>query len=106
MYRAEQLLSGNIDAAQGNSARLAAVLARQALETIVLQRCKSFGAEVEYASMRSRLVILRAFDDPSAANDAAGAWQGLSAVCHRHAFELSPTVSEVRSQCEVVARLL
>lgn len=106
LHRAEQVLGGQVAAGGGNAARLAAVLARQALEMIVQSRCSAFGSGIDRASMRSKLVMLKAFDDASVADDAASAWHGLSAACHRHAFELSPTVGETRSQCETVARLL
>lgn len=104
--RAEQLLDGQLAGTEGNSARLAAVLARQALETAVVDRCRAVGADVERASMRSQLVILRALDDPDLAARAASAWQNLSAACHRHAYELSPSVSEVRTQCESIAAMI
>lgn len=106
LRRAEQLLDGQLAGTEGNAARLAAVLARQALEITVEDRCRAVGADVELASMRSRLVILRALDDPAVAAQAASAWQHLSAACHRHAYELSPSVSEIRSQCDSTAALL
>ena len=106
LVHAEQLLSGALVASEGNSARLAAVLARQALELVIHARCTALGAGVEFASMRSKLVILRVLGGPHFADAATRCWHGLSAACHRHAFELSPTVTEVRSQCEQVAGLL
>ncbi len=33
-----------------------------------------------------------------------GAWHQLTGFCHRHAYQLSPTVPEVREQCLVVQR--
>lgn len=106
LRRAEQLLDGQLAGTDGNSSRLAAVLARQALEAIVIDRCRAVGAEVGLASMRSRLVVLRALDRADLAAYAASAWQNLSAACHRHAYELSPTAPEVRGYCEAVATVL
>lgn len=106
LRRAEQLLDGQLAGTEGNAARLAAVLARQALEITVVDRCRVAGADVERASTRSQLVILRALDDPDLAARAASAWQNLSAACHRHAYELSPSVSEIRTQCEAIAAMV
>lgn len=89
----------------GLSARLAAFLARQALEDIVIQRCANAGAPAPRATMRSRLLILRGLWD-SAAEPAAFAWNQLSDACHLHAYEMQPAVSEIRHLCEVVAQLL
>jgi hypothetical protein len=105
LRNAERLLDGNVGAA-GSSARLAAFLARQALEDLVDQHLRALGAEVPNASMRSKLVILRSLGTTERADDAAMAWNRLSSVCHHHAYELAPTVSEVRHLCRVVAVLL
>lgn len=106
LRRAEQLLDGQLAGTEGNAARLAAVLARQALEVTVLERCRAVGADIERASMRSRLVILRALGDPAVAIQAASAWHNLSGACHRHAYELSPSVPEIHTQCVSIAALL
>jgi hypothetical protein len=105
LRNAERLLDGNVGAA-GSSARLAAFLARQALEELVDERCRALGADVPGASMRSKLVIMRSLDTTECADAAAIAWNRLSNVCHHHAYELAPTVSEVRHLCGVVAVLL
>lgn len=105
LRNAERLLDGNVGAA-GSSARLAAFLARQALEDLVDERCRALGADVPEANMRSKLVVLRSLDTPERADAAAMAWNRLSNLCHHHAYELAPTVSEVRDLCGVVAVLL
>lgn len=105
LRNAELLLDGSLGAA-GSSARLAAFLARQALEELVAERCIALNAEAPQASMRSRLVILRSLDTTKRADAAAVAWNRLSNVCHHHAYELAPTVAEVRHLCGVVAVLL
>lgn len=106
LRRAEQLLDGQLVGTEGNAARLAAVLARQALEIAVVDRCRAVGADVERGSTRSQLVIMRALDDPAVAARAASAWQNLSAACHRHAYELSPTALEVWGHCQSVVAVL
>jgi len=90
----------------GLSSRMAAFLARQALELIVDQRCTDVGAPVPWASMRSKLAVLRSLDTEEAADSAAIAWSRLSSACHVHAFELQPSAAEVQYLCGLVASLL
>ena len=89
----------------GQSARMAAFLARQALEEIVQQRCTELGVPAPWASMRSRLLILRGMDSADALA-AAFAWNRLSNACHLHAYEMQPSVAEVEHLCATVAGLL
>lgn len=105
LRHAERLLDGSVGAA-GSSARLAAFLARQALEDLVDHRCRVLQVDVPRAKMRSKLVILRSLDSTENADAATVAWNRLSNVCHHHPYELSPTVAEVRHLCGVVAVLL
>lgn len=92
--------------AEGLTARLAAVLARQALEEVVDQRCAQVGVTAPWASARSKLIVLRALDTAAAADTAALAWNELSNACHVHAYELAPSAAEVSQLCEQVASLL
>lgn len=90
----------------GLSSRIAAFLARQALEVIVDERCTDLGAPAAWASMRTKLAVLRSLDAEEAADSAAIAWNRLSSACHVHAFELQPSAAEVQHLCGVVASLL
>jgi hypothetical protein len=83
-----------------HSARMAALLARQALEGAVGILC---GPTMRRATMRSRLLYLRVLIDPETADCAGIAWNGLSGACHHHAYELSPTPGEVRHLMELVS---
>lgn len=58
--------------------------------------------------MRSKLTVLQvAFGPDDALPARAGyAWSGLSQACHHHAFELAPTVSEVRHLIQLVGTLV
>lgn len=103
---AQQLLRGLGDSTSGNASRLAAVVARQALEATVLERCDAVNASCQGATMRSRLGILKALDDRATADRLASLWHQLSACCHQHAYELSPTVGEVRTLCEGLAAVM
>jgi hypothetical protein len=93
-------------AAEGLSSRLAAFLARQALEEIIDQRCEALNAHAPRANARSKLVVLKALDTADAANRAALAWNRLSVACHVHAFEMQPSTAEIEHLCGVVASLL
>ncbi len=103
---AQQLLRGLGDSASGNASRLAAVVARQALEACVDERCAAVDARCDGATMRSRLAILKSLDDRDSADRLALLWNQLSVACHQHAYELSPTVGEVRALCEGVSEAL
>ncbi|MEV0328953.1 hypothetical protein AB0H63_21255 [Micromonospora echinospora] len=43
-----------------------------------------------------QLLALRAYTDPETALVARIAWHGLSRAMHHHAYELAPTVTELR----------
>jgi hypothetical protein len=89
----------------GLSSRMAAFLARRALEEIIEQRCADLGASAPWATTRSKLLILRALDNTEAADQAAVAWNRLSSACHLHAFEMQPSTAEVEQLCGMVAGL-
>lgn len=95
-----------VNAASGQSARMAAFLARQALEDVIDVRCLRLDARARGASTRSQLSILRSLDDPDLARRAATAWHRLSNACHLHAYEMQPSVAEVQHLCGVVAGLI
>lgn len=89
----------------GNSARLAAFLARQAVEELIDQRCEQLcGVPVNTDNTRAKLSILKSLDTSPTGRTLISAWYRLTAFCHQHAYQLSPTTSEVRAECEAVAR--
>lgn len=102
--QAQQILTTRT--AGGLSSRMAAFVARQALEDIVAQRCTTLKAPAPSATMRSKLLVLRALDDPDVADYAAVAWNRLSNACHLHAYEMQPSVAEIEHLCTLVAALL
>jgi len=103
LAQAQRILSMSDTA--GHSPRMAAILARRALEDVIDQRCAKLVDDVPPATTRSKLLILRALDDKTAADRAAFAWNRLSSACHLHAFEMQPSVTEVQHLCGVVAAL-
>ncbi len=95
--------------ATAHSNRAASWIARASLETAVddLLALKHRGAPG--AAMRSRLTILQvafADDDATVPARAEYAWQGLSQACHHHAFELTPSASEVQHLIDLVGTLI
>ena len=106
LREAERILDGATGPGSGNSARLAAFVARQAVEALVDERLKTVGAECPGASMRSRLAILTSLDDGDRTAQIGFVWNQLSACCHHHAYELAPTSGEVRDVCAAATGLL
>lgn len=97
LARAEALLNFPDRTTVGNSARLAAFLARQAVEDLIDERVTALcGPEAVQASMKSKLAILKSLDDTYAGPALIGAWYQLTGFCHQHAYQLAPTVAEVR----------
>ena len=101
LARAERMLGSGLT----GSSRMAAWLARVALEDGVVQRLERLGHDTRRASMRSRLTCLSVLHDECAA-DAEFAWNRLSGACHQHAFELAPNAAEVRALLIQVKRLV
>ncbi len=105
LARAHALLAAPEHAAVGTSARLAAFLARQAVEDLIDARCALLcGVDDVEASTKAKLAILKSLDTTPAGAVLTGAWHQLTGFCHQHAYQLSPTVAEVREQCRVVQK--
>lgn len=91
------------DQAAGTSARLAAFLARQAVEELIDARCAELaGVHVVGASTKAKLAVLKSLDSTPTSAALIGAWHRLTGFCHHHAYELAPTVAEVREVCGAV----
>lgn len=105
LARADALLDSPDRAAVGNSARLAAFLARQAVEDLIDARCAELtGLQVVVGTAKAKLAVLKSLDKTPAGPVLIGAWHQLTGFCHQHAYRLSPTVTEVRAQCAAVER--
>ena len=105
LARAQALLSAPEHAAIGKSARLAAFLARQAVEDLIDARCALLcGVDEVQASTKAKLAVLKSLDKTPAGPALIDAWHQLTGFCHHHAYQLSPTVPEVRAQCAAVER--
>lgn len=105
LARADALLAAPEFAAIGNSARLAAFLARQAVEDLIDARCALLcGVPSVVGTMKAKMAVLKSLDTGSAGTVLIGAWHQLTGFCHQHAYQLSPTVEEVRAECVAVER--
>ena len=105
LARAEALLAAPEATTVGNSARLAAFLGRQAVEDLIDARCASLcGVKVVTGTAKAKLAVLKSLDPTPAGAALIGAWNQLTGFCHQHAYQLSPTVPEVREQCLAVQR--
>jgi len=106
---AHSLLSYSDAATAGLWPRAAALLARQALEQGLNDFWLKRAPGVEDSSRRSQLLCLRSYADEQLAEEASHTWAALSGACHHHAYELSPTASELerwmRSVSDVVDSL-
>lgn len=112
---ADELLALARDVADGrhqvpgmSQARAVCLLTRQAFEQVVDALLAAYHLSCPAASMRARLISIgQAYgsDPEHVAYRAETAWSRLSAACHHHAYELSPSLSEARMLTEEVAWL-
>lgn len=91
---ADTLLRG---ATQGLWPRAAAFLIRMALEACLDAFWRRTAPGVERCDMNAQLLCLTGYRDQDTVRLAARAWAALSAACHYHGYELSPTVAELRA---------
>lgn len=70
---------------------------------LVDEPCCALGVDVPSATVRSRLVILRALDTTERADAAGNAWSRLCSVWHDHAYDLAPLCPRFRDLYPVVA---
>jgi hypothetical protein len=104
---ADQILSEPAYASAGVWPRAAALLARQALETAMLEFWIVRAPGVEWTSNSAQLLCLPDFvRDREVAENAALVWNSLSRICHHHPYELLPTAAELRLLIDATSRLL
>ncbi|MDQ3661169.1 MAG: hypothetical protein M3454_08965 [Actinomycetota bacterium] len=95
LAEAKNLLSYSDAATAGLWPRAAALLARQALERALDDFWHVRAPGVENGSGRSQLLCLRSYAGERLSEEASHTWTALSRACHHHAYELSPTASEL-----------
>lgn len=88
--------------------RATALLARQALENALDDLWHVRAPGVEHCSLRAQLLCLPFYlpGDEELAEHVYYAWTGLSRACHQHAYELSPTFSELIGWLATVEQLV
>jgi hypothetical protein len=103
---ADRLLVGDQTARGGWWPRATGFLLRAALEGGLAAYWARVAPGVEQCTMRAQLAVLRRpeYAGVRMATDVAAAWLALSRACHHHAYELSPTVAELRSWSRIVRR--
>lgn len=100
LARAQALLDSPDRTTAGISARLAAFLARQAVEDLIDARVAALcGVPTVRGTTKSKMAVLKSLELTPAGPTLIGAWHQLTGFCHQHAYQLSPTVAEVREQC-------
>jgi hypothetical protein len=87
--------------------RIAALLARRAMETTMRRLWERRTLDLQSCSMRVQLICLRTYlGDADLAARAGHAWSALSRACHHHPYELAPTAAELRGWFSVVDALI
>ncbi len=89
--------------------RASAFLARQAVESAVIDALRRRAPGAEQGTNRARLLCLTEFVPTELARRASFIWGSLSRVCHHHPYELAPTADELEGwidEAESVATAL
>lgn len=102
---ADQLLDGAFGLG-ARGPRTAALLARSALEDWLDEQGASWSSPaLGYPTTKSKLIALEALRGASLGERARRVWHGLSRAVHRHAYELQPSVAEIRGLVDEVREL-
>lgn len=96
---ADQLLTTPVPGAGAQWPRACALLIRLALEMTLDRFWARVLPEAAGCGMRQQLLLLPLYtgDRPTAVGLAREAWLGLAGAAHHHAYELAPTVGELRA---------
>ena len=106
LQHAKEILEGAPQASPRRN-RITAFMIRQALEAEVGARCEHLVSRIDHpVRMRSRLLVLHALAPSDVAVKIEYAWNALSRACHHHAYELAPTVFELRHLHSLVTDLV
>jgi len=102
---ANQVLDGEVPLGSSGP-RTAALLARCAFEEWLDEQSATWApADHPFPSTRSKLVVLEILGDRDVGAQARWTWEALSRSVHHHAYELQPSVAEVRHLVEKVREL-
>jgi hypothetical protein len=93
---ADQVLDGKVPVGS-SGARTAALLARCALEEWLDEQSASWSISVESRpTTKSKFIALEALQSAEDGERARRVWSALSRTVHHHAYELQPSVADVR----------
>ncbi|AEV71516.1 hypothetical protein MycrhN_0886 [Mycolicibacterium rhodesiae NBB3] len=102
---ADRLLDGEFGLG-ARGPRTAALLARTALEDwLDEQSAPWLSSTVGHPTTRSKIVVLGAVRDGYVGERTRRVWHGLSRAVHHHAYELQPSIHEIRSLVGAVREL-
>lgn len=87
--------------------RSCACLTRNALEDALDGYWQATAPSLASRPMKRQLIVLRSLaTEPTVAREVAAAWNALSRAMHHHAYELPPTVAELRDWYDSVNDLI
>lgn len=86
--------------------RTCAVLMRCALEAALAEYWSDVDGRLAKVPMAHQLLVLHSYAGREMAADVGGAWRSLSHAAHHHAYELSPTMTELVAWRGHVERLI
>jgi hypothetical protein len=93
---ADQLLDGAFGLG-ARGPRTAALLARSALEDWLDEQSASWlSPGLGFPTIRSKVVALASIQGATVGEQVRRVWHGLSRAVHHHAYELQPSVAEIR----------
>jgi hypothetical protein len=101
---ADEVLDGTVDLG-ARGPRTAAVLSRLAFEDWLNEASTWLPAGQDRPTTNSKLVVLSALRGVELGEDAKRVWHALSRACHHHAYELQPSVAEVKRLVAAVRQL-
>jgi hypothetical protein len=102
LAESDRLLSTVVPGTRGRWPRACAWLTRLALEQALDEYWSYALPEAVNCGVRPQLLILPRYADASTAALAAEAWYGLARATHHHAYDLSPTATELRRWHDLV----
>jgi hypothetical protein len=106
LAEADRLLTTVVPGTRGRWPRACAWLIRLALEQSLDDFWTTRLPEAAECGMRPQLLLLPRYVGPALAGQARDAWLGLARATHRHAYDLAPTVAELRRWHDLVAGIV
>jgi hypothetical protein len=103
---ATRLTQADTELASGTWPRAVSILGRRALELSLDDLWQAQKPRMKECSTRAQLICLPRFLETGLAREVGTTWDALSRASHYHAYELPPTVAELKRWVETVAALI